>query len=171
MHQSSKKLVAETNKHAVARSKQILQNHEWKQKKSCHSSPENILIEHSTVLFLTALSMYNPQQRNATAIATAFRQTNFTKTKASRINLQREIKKTRGLTVQFSPTLPKQRCNSGRPFCAWSLPRGVWTIVLLSTTPSFFAYLREISMSGNGFLSLNTTGLLIAQPIRTHHWW
>ena len=29
--QSSKKSVAETNKRVVARSKQILQNHEWKQ--------------------------------------------------------------------------------------------------------------------------------------------
>ena len=28
--QSSKKWVAETNKHAIAQSKQILQNHEWK---------------------------------------------------------------------------------------------------------------------------------------------
>ena len=34
-------------------------------------------------------------------------QTNFTKTKASRINLQREIKKTRGLTVQFGPDASK----------------------------------------------------------------
>ena len=30
-HQNSKKWVAETNKRAVAQSKQILQNHEWKQ--------------------------------------------------------------------------------------------------------------------------------------------
>ena len=88
--------------------------------KSCHSSSENILIEQSfnssvtpkptcnrRLLFCSWLLFRCTQQRNATAIATAFRQTNFTKTKASRINLQREIKKTRGLTVQFGPDASK----------------------------------------------------------------
>ena len=71
------------------------------------------------VLVLTALSMYNPQQWNATSIATAFRQTNFTETKASRINLQWEIKKTGGLTVHFSPDASKAALWA--TFCAWSL--------------------------------------------------
>ena len=58
-------------------------------------------------------------------------QTNFTKTKASRINLQREIKKTRGLTVQFGPDVSKAALQQRPTFCAWSLRRWVWTIFLL----------------------------------------
>ena len=103
--------------------------------KSCHSWSENILIEHSTVQWLpnqpiTAfgyrLSMYNAQRRNATAIATTFLQTNFTKTKAIRVNLQREIKKTIGLTIQFG----SDASNAALERRAWSLHRGVWTIFL-----------------------------------------
>ena len=58
-------------------------------------------------------------------------QTNFTKPKASIINIQREIKKTRGLTVQFGPDASKAALQQRPTFCAWSLRRWVWTIFLL----------------------------------------
>ena len=113
--------------------------------KSCHSSSENILIEQSCnssvtpkptcnrrLLFCSWLlfrctTTTTKRHSNCNGLS----QTNFTKTKASRINLQREIKKTRGLTVQFGPDASKAALQQRPTFCAWSLRRWVWTIFIL----------------------------------------
>ena len=147
--------VAERNKRAVARSNKFYKIMNENKHKSCHSSSENILIEQSfnssvtpkrtcncRLLFCSWLLFRCTIHNNQTPqqLQRPFSD-KFYKTKASRINLQREIKKTRGLTVQFGPD-----------FLCLIAPALSLDNFSSSSSPTllFFAYLREISMSGNG---------------------
>ena len=112
--------------------------------KSCHCSSEDILIEQSfnssvtpkptcnrrflfrSWLLFRCTTTTTKRHSNCNGLS----QTSKTKTKASRINLQREIKKTRGLTVQFGPDASKAELQQRPTFCAWSLRRWVWKICL-----------------------------------------
>ena len=100
-------------------------------------------------------------------------QTNFTKTKASRINLQREIKKTRGLTVQFGPDASKAALQQRPTFCAWSLRRWVWNIFFFKFSNSLvlrlFAGNLNVWKRVISLVSLNTTVAFCKTRFSSHN--
>ena len=180
--------VAETNKRAVARSNKFYKIMNENKHKSCHSSSENILFEQSfnssvtpkptcnrRLLFCSWLlfrctTTTTKRHSNCNGLS----QTNFTKTKPSRINLQREIKKTRGLTVQFGPDASKAALQQRPTFCAWSLRRWVWKIFLLQVLQlscsslicekNLNVWKRVISL-----VSLNTTVVFCKKRFSSHN--
>ena len=68
--------------------------------------------------------------------------------------------------------LPKQRCNSGQPFCPWSLHRRVWTIFLLPVLRRSCSSLicgKSQCLETSSFPSPNTTVVFCKTQFSSHH--
>ena len=179
-------LQKQTNAPSLGRNKfyKIMNENEHK---SCHSSSENILIEQSfnssvtpkptcnrRLLFCSGLLFRCTIHNNETPrqLRRPFVRQIFTKTKDSRINLQREIKKTRGLTL-WSRRFQKQRWNSGRlsvldravaEFGQFFFFEFSNSLVLRLFAGNFDVWKRVISL-----LSLNTTVVFCKTRFSSHN--
>ena len=89
------------------------------------------------LLLLIALSMYNAQQRNATVIETAFRQTNFKKAKACESIFNGNSRKTEVWQFSSVPTLPKSSAATASDFLWLTAPSQSLEISCLETGNQF----------------------------------